>query len=526
MSIRSLLLPMAAALALATPVPVAAPAQAEPAQTTPSTLNEHVTKAGELKSRSETLRYAPTGRSWRVVLTEPGSSYVKVHFASLKLAPGDRITVADPSGREVHTYHGNPTTTAFPGDSAHTVHGRTGFAAMSVDGDTAVVTLHAARERPDADALTRRGFGVRIDSYYRGFTQAERVAANPGTLSVCGTDARKDVVCYQSNHPTEYARSGAVARQLLNGLGHCTAWRVGNTNRMLTNFHCMESAADLRASEFQFDYQCSTCGGNNPKPGTKVSGQELLKSSPLSALDYALFSVNNFDSIKSFGTLYLDVREPKAGERIYIPGHGDTKPKRLSLYEEGDGGAYCKIDVVASGVNTGYRCDSSGGNSGSPVLAGSSHKVIALHHLGGCPNWGTRITLVHKEISGLIDNNDGGPGPGPGKRFENAADFPVKDLTTVESPITVSGVAGNAPAALAVEVTIKHTYRGDVRIHLVGPDGTAYLLKDTSNDSADDIVATYPVNATTQVSNGVWKLRVYDAYQSDTGTLDSWALQF
>ncbi|WP_433269487.1 proprotein convertase P-domain-containing protein [Actinosynnema sp. CS-041913] len=522
MSIRSRILPMVAALAMATPALTIPSAQAEPPQ---PTSNPRVTVAGEQKTSGATLRYAPTGRSWQVVLHEPGSTYVKVHFASLKLAPGDRVTVADPTGREVHTYHGNPTTTAFPGDSAHTVHGRPGFAAMSVDGDTAVVTLHAVKERPNAAALTRQGFGVRIDTYFRGFTEPELAAANPAPLSVCGTDARRDVVCYQTSHPTEYARSGAVARQLLNGVGHCTAWRVGNTNRMITNYHCMESAADLRASEFQFDYQCATCGGSNPRPGTKVSGLELIKSSPLSALDYALFSVNNFASIQSYGTLYLDVREPVLGERIYIAGHGDTRPKRFSLYEESDGGAYCKIDVRASGVNTGYRCDSSGGNSGSPVLAGSSHKVIALHHLGGCPNWGTRISLVNAEIASLIDNNDGG-GPAPGKRFENAADFPVNDLATVESPITVAEVAGNAPSALRVEVDIRHTYRGDVRLHLVGPNGTTYLLKETSNDSGDDIKATYTVDAAAQAANGVWKLRVHDAYQSDTGTLNSWAIQF
>jgi len=425
MSLRSRTLPMVAALAMALPALPALPVLTAPAALAEAprpAATAKVSAAGEEKAGGATLRYAPTGRSWRVVLSEPGSTYIKVHFASLELAPGDRVTVADPTGREVHTYRGDPTRAAFPGDSPHTVHGKRGFAAMSVDGDTAVVTLHAATDRPDAAELTRRGFGARIDTYYRGFSQAELAAANPAPLSVCGADARRDVVCYQANHPTEYARSGAVARQLLKGIGHCTAWRVGNTNRMLTNHHCMESAADLRASEFQFDYQCATCGGNNPRPGTKVSGAELIKSSPLSALDYALFSVNDFTSVQRFGTLYLDVREPVAGERIYIPGHGDTRPKRLSLHEERDGGAYCKIDVVSSGVNTGYRCDSSGGNSGSPVLAGSSHKVIALHHLGGCPNWGTRITLVHREIASLIDNR---AAPTPGSASEGATAFPV-----------------------------------------------------------------------------------------------------
>ncbi|MFI6499542.1 trypsin-like peptidase domain-containing protein [Nonomuraea typhae] len=358
-------------------------------------VSDPVAPAGEQQATNLTLRYGPAAST---TIHRPGSSYVKVHFAAFKLVPGDYVTVADPARREVHTYYAD-----LARGSGYTKHGGSGFAALSIDGDTAVVTLHTAGPR-DPARLAGLGYGIRIDRYYRGFTQDEIAARTPAAFSVCGTDARRDVVCYRDSHPTEYARSNAVARQILDGTGYCTAWRVGNTNRMLTNYHCMESAADLASSEFQFDYQCATCGGNDPRAGVKVSGAQFLKSSPLSALDYALFSVNNFETIRQFGTLYLDPRPPVAGERIYIPGHGDTRPKRLSLFEETQGGATCKIDVVSSGVNTGYRCDTSGGNSGSPVLAASSHKVIALHHLGGCPNWGTRITEVYNEISTMIDN--------------------------------------------------------------------------------------------------------------------------
>ncbi|HWH00794.1 MAG TPA: trypsin-like peptidase domain-containing protein, partial [Pilimelia sp.] len=404
-------LPVLSGTALA----LTAPGGAPPAAPAPApALDPRVTRVGEERASGAELRYASTGRLSRTTVHAPGATYVKVHFSSFRVLPGDYVTVADPSGREVHTYRGDPTRGGNVGGSDHTVHGPTGFAALSIDGDTAIVTLHSAAPRRDAAALGRQGYGVRIDRHFRGFTRAEVAAQNPSTLSVCGTDARRDVVCYQSNHPTEYAKSRAVARQLLRGTGHCTAWRVGNTNRMLSNAHCIESAADLAASEFQFDYECATCGGNNPRAGTKVSGAELIKMSGLNSLDYTLFSVNNFAAIQQYGTLYLDNRAPVQNETIYIPGHGDTRPKRLSLYEESDGGARCKIDVVSSGVNTGYRCDTSGGNSGSPVLAASSHKVIALHHLGGCPNWGTRITLVYAEIAGLIDNNDGGgPAPSP-----------------------------------------------------------------------------------------------------------------
>ncbi|SER04479.1 Proprotein convertase P-domain-containing protein [Lentzea xinjiangensis] len=119
-----------------------------------------------------------------------------------------------------------------------------------------------------------------------------------------------------------------------------------------------------------------------------------------------------------------------------------------------------------------------------------------------------------------------GTTPQPGKYFENAADFPIADLTTVESPITVADVTGNAPSTLQVAVDIKHSYRGDLRIELVAPDGTAYLLKDYASDSADNVNQTFTVNASSEAANGGWKLRVRDNYRQDTGFLDKWSLQF
>ncbi|MFI5669204.1 S8 family peptidase [Streptomyces sp. NPDC051704] len=116
--------------------------------------------------------------------------------------------------------------------------------------------------------------------------------------------------------------------------------------------------------------------------------------------------------------------------------------------------------------------------------------------------------------------------PNPGKRFENTADYAVNDNATVESPVTVSGVAGNAPAALSVSVDIKHTYIGDLKVDLVAPDGSVYNLHNRSGGSADNIVKTYTVNASSEVANGVWKLRVNDNANVDTGKIDSWALQF
>lgn len=351
--------------------------QPEPAQ---------VTQIGEEKVANVAIHSRAAGH----MIHEPGATYIKVHFSTVNLGPDEYITVANPARTEVHTYHAVPQA----GDSDRTVHGRKGFAALSIDGDTAVVTRHGKS-------------ALRIDGYWRGYTDAEIVAHNPGILSVCSTDARRDVVCYQTSHPTEYTRSRAVAKLLIGGGGSCTTWRVGDTNRMLTNKHCFSTQAAVQASEMQFNFQCATCGGNNPGAGTKVSGAQLIKVSTggSSQLDYTLYSVNNFTAIQGFGTLYLETRAASTGERIYIPGHGDGRPKRLSIYENTQGGTLC---TVRSGnyntYNMSYSCDTSGGNSGSPVLS-ANHRVLALHHLGGCPNnQGAKAHLIYNQIAGLIDN--------------------------------------------------------------------------------------------------------------------------
>ncbi|MFE9750557.1 M28 family peptidase [Saccharothrix saharensis] len=145
-------------------------------------------------------------------------------------------------------------------------------------------------------------------------------------------------------------------------------------------------------------------------------------------------------------------------------------------------------------------------------------------------------TISNVDVTALDRNSDaiayalwtlaGSGGTPPGPRFENLTDVTIPDLSTVESPITVSGVAGNAPSALAVGVDITHTYRGDLVIDLIAPDGSAYRVKSSSSDSADNVVTTYTVNASAEVANGTWKLRVQDVASADTGRINGWSLQF
>ncbi|MEU2184571.1 S8 family peptidase [Streptomyces thermolilacinus] len=140
---------------------------------------------------------------------------------------------------------------------------------------------------------------------------------------------------------------------------------------------------------------------------------------------------------------------------------------------------------------------------------------------GGC---GTGIADATKTVNAVTG---GTTTPTPGGTFTNTTNVTISDNTTVTSAITVTGVTGNAPSTLKVDVDIKHTWRGDLVIDLVAPDGSLYRLKNSSgSDSADNVIGTYTVNASSEVANGTWKLQVRDVASGDTGYIDSWGLTF
>ncbi|MEU9621654.1 MULTISPECIES: M4 family metallopeptidase [unclassified Streptomyces] len=121
----------------------------------------------------------------------------------------------------------------------------------------------------------------------------------------------------------------------------------------------------------------------------------------------------------------------------------------------------------------------------------------------------------------------GGTDPG-GTVFENSTAVAIPDHgSAVTSSINVTGRTGNAPSTLKVGVDITHTWRGDLVIDLVAPDGTAYRLKNaSSSDSADNVQTTYTVDASAKAANGTWKLKVQDLYSGDTGKINSFKLTF
>ncbi|MEH6420652.1 M14 family zinc carboxypeptidase [Pseudomonas sp. CGJS7] len=116
--------------------------------------------------------------------------------------------------------------------------------------------------------------------------------------------------------------------------------------------------------------------------------------------------------------------------------------------------------------------------------------------------------------------------PGGTQTYTNDTDVAIVDNATVESSIVVSGRTGNGGASTPVQVTIYHTYKSDIKVDLVAPDGTVYNIHNRTGGSADNVIGTFNKNLSSEPLNGTWKLRVNDNQNSDTGRIDSWSITF
>ncbi|CAA9333416.1 MAG: Alkaline serine exoprotease A precursor [uncultured Lysobacter sp.] len=182
----------------------------------------------------------------------------------------------------------------------------------------------------------------------------------------------------------------------------------------------------------------------------------------------------------------------------------------------GTGDADLYVKFGSQPTDTSYDC--------RPYLSGNAETCSFATPAAG--TWYVRVK-AYSSFSGLSLTGSYGTSSGGTQTYTNGTDLAIPDRGTVESPIAVSGRTGSAPSDAKVAVDIRHTYRGDLTIDLVAPDGSTYRLKNSSSsDSADNVQATYTVNLSTEALNGTWKLRVADVYSGDTGYINSWSVTF
>ncbi|MGW5055296.1 S8 family serine peptidase [Actinokineospora sp. NPDC004072] len=201
----------------------------------------------------------------------------------------------------------------------------------------------------------------------------------------------------------------------------------------------------------------------------------------------------------------------------------------VDIWAPGEGIASAAHDS-ATGTTT-----ASGTSMAAAHVAGAAALELERHPYAG--HHGVLGALVNKATPQVLTNL--GPGspnrmlysraiddPPPCYGVGNYTDVPIPDAGSgVTSAVTVVDCPGKASATAKVPVKIRHTYIGDLMIHLLAPDGSYYLLKaPNSGDSRDNIDTTYTVNLSDEDAVGEWRLRVQDVSAGDTGYLDSWIL--
>jgi len=80
---------------------------------------------------------------------------------------------------------------------------------------------------------------------------------------------------------------------------------------------------------------------------------------------------------------------------------------------------------------------------------------------------------------------------------------------------------------MEVDVDITHTYIGDLRLTLTGPNGKeAVLKKFDEGSSSDDIKKTYDVKDFNGIKlTGDWTFTVVDTFAQDVGKINSWKIR-
>nr|WP_119612050.1 M4 family metallopeptidase [Streptomyces acidiscabies] len=186
-----------------------------------------------------------------------------------------------------------------------------------------------------------------------------------------------------------------------------------------------------------------------------------------------------------------------------VSGVGQSVSLQVDAYTTNTGAG---LTYEATGLPAGLSISPTGLISGGPTTLGAGDVTVKVTDATGASvsltfNW--RVANIYAS-STRVDIPDNG--------------------AAVESPITITGRAGNASATTEVYVNIVHTYRGDLKVDLVAPDGTVYSLLNRAGGSADNVDQTFTVNASSEAVNGTWKLRVQDQASIDVGYIQRWQI--
>jgi V8-like Glu-specific endopeptidase len=211
------------------------------------------------------------------------------------------------------------------------------------------------------------------------FYQLEQIRV--GDVSNSDTDVVIQTICGVDNRVA--STDNRVGRLVPVG---CSAWVVGN-NLFLTAGHCVAS----RATTLQFNVPASQTSGALVNPAIRdqysVVQASIVSRNAGIGNDWALFRVaaNTQTGLlprQAYGRQFsLSNNRTPTNARVTGFGTDTGVTNQTNQIHTGPFGAF-------SGTSATYAVDTTGGNSGSPVVSSASDVAIAIHTNGGCTSSG------------------------------------------------------------------------------------------------------------------------------------------
>ncbi len=129
-------------------------------------------------------------------------------------------------------------------------------------------------------------------------------------------------------------------------------------------------------------------------------------------------------------------------------------------------------------------------------------------------------------VANYTESNGGGNSDGGAATYTNSTSYAIPDNSSAGISSAISATRTGDSGTVSVTVDISHTYIGDLQVELHSPSGQVAIIHDNSGGSANDINKTYTVDMTGVESAGLWTLKAVDSAKRDTGTINSWTLNF
>jgi V8-like Glu-specific endopeptidase len=277
-------------------------------------------------------------------------------------------------------------------------------------------------------------------------TAGEPVGGSYATRSLCGGDDR-----------TPSAEPGS-ARLMPMG---CTGFMIDDANKMfLTAGHCSVNSQTV----VQFNVPMSRADGTlmmpSPQDQYAVDPASIQSRDQGIGNDWSYFGVfpnsnTSLTPVQVQGQNYTLVNAVRnAGGTVRITGFGlVSAPVSLTLnqVQKSATGGY----VSRTGTVLGYSVDTTGGNSGSPIIDTGDGRVLGIHTNGGCDGAGSNegTSLDNPDLRYALANPRGvcrsgtvPPGGGPGNNAVFAAGDLVSNFGAFASGGSFAALAQTLPS--------------------------------------------------------------------------------